>query len=159
MAELIALALSHQHLAEAARRADAMRQRADNLEMLEDLLKALSGVLDLREVFDRVSEIAQKVLPHDAAIVFLPTGVGTGAKIYALRGFGDVPQTIESRVREAELLTTHWDYRIVDDMATHPLHHDSIAVQGGLHAALLLPVRLEGRLHAFLGFLSREPAH
>ena len=157
--EHIAIALSHQRLAEQARRADAMRKRADNLEMLEDLLKALSGVLDLREVFDRVSEIAQKVLPHDAAIVFVPTGVGTCAKIFALRGFGEVPQTIESRVREPELLTTQWDYRIVDDMATHPLHHDSIAVEAGLHAALLLPVKLEGRLHAFLGFLSREPAH
>ena len=49
--------------------AAALRERADNLLMLEDLLATLTGVLDVREVVDRVSEIAQTVLPHDAMAV------------------------------------------------------------------------------------------
>ena len=40
-----------------------------NLLMLDELLATLAGVLDVREVFDRVSAIAQKVLPHDAMAV------------------------------------------------------------------------------------------
>ena len=157
IADHIALALAHQRLAEEARRTEALRERAANLEMLEDLLKTLSGVLDIREVFDRVSEIAQRVLPHDAIIVIVPTGDGDRAQNYALRGFGDLPRTIESRVREPELLTEPWDFRILDDIATHPAYRDSPAAHAGMHGALLLPVRLEGRLHAFLSFLSHEP--
>lgn len=48
--------------------------RLQRLEALDELLTALTGVLGLKEVFDRVSEIAQRVLPHDALIVVRPTG-------------------------------------------------------------------------------------
>src|SRR6185295_2634105 len=154
IADHIALALSHQRLADEARRAEALRERAANLEMLEDLLKTLSGVLDIRDVFDRVSDIAQKVLPHDAIVVIVPTGDGDRTQNYALRGFGDTPRTIESRVREPELLTAPWDFRIFDDLAALPAYHETPAVRAGMHGALLLPVRLEGRLHAFLSFMS-----
>jgi formate hydrogenlyase transcriptional activator len=41
------------------------RRRADNLAASDELLRALSIVLDVREVFPRVSAIARKVLPHD----------------------------------------------------------------------------------------------
>ncbi len=157
IADYVELAIAHQRLADEARRAEVLRERAANLEMLEDLLKTLSGVLDIREVFDRVSEIAQRVLPHDAIIVIVPTGDGDRAQNYALRGFADVPRTIESRVREPELLTEPWDFRIYDDVAAHPAYCATPAAKAGMHGALLLPVRLEGRLHAFLSFLSREP--
>ena len=33
--------------------------------MLDGLLSTLTDVLDIREVFDRVSKIVQPVLPHD----------------------------------------------------------------------------------------------
>jgi transcriptional regulator of acetoin/glycerol metabolism len=35
------------------------------LENLDELLPTLAGVLDIREVFERVSAIARRVLPHD----------------------------------------------------------------------------------------------
>ena len=54
------LALSHQQLADSAREADEVRERAANLELLDGLLETLSDVLDIREVFDRVSEIAKR---------------------------------------------------------------------------------------------------
>jgi len=155
IAMFVALALSHQRLAEQAKRAEALRERAANLEMLEDLLKALSGVLDIREVFDRVSDIAQKVLPHDAVIVIVPTGEGLATQNYALRGFGDTPITVEGRVREPELLSEPWDFRIYDDLATVPVYQSTIAIRAGMRGALLLPIRFEGRLHAFLSFMSR----
>jgi GAF domain-containing protein len=105
IAMFVALVLSHQRLADQAKRAAALNERAANLEMLEDLLKTLSGVLDIRGVFDRVSDIAQKVLPHDAVVVIVPTGDGETTQNYALRGFGDTPMTVESRLRQPELLT------------------------------------------------------
>src|SRR4051812_20536474 len=42
---------------------DAGRLR--RLQVLDQLLPTLAGVLDIREVFDRVSDIARQVLPHD----------------------------------------------------------------------------------------------
>jgi transcriptional regulator with GAF, ATPase, and Fis domain len=65
IAEYVAMALSHQRLAEAARRAALERDRAANLESSVELLRAIADVLDIRTVFPRVSEIANKVLPHD----------------------------------------------------------------------------------------------
>jgi len=41
------------------------RDLASDLEVLDGLLSTLTHVLDIREVFDRVSEIVQPVLPHD----------------------------------------------------------------------------------------------
>jgi transcriptional regulator with GAF, ATPase, and Fis domain len=65
LADYVAVGLSHQQLAEAARHAAVERERAANLESSVDLLRAISGVLDIRTVFPQVSEIANKVLPHD----------------------------------------------------------------------------------------------
>ena len=62
----LAVALAYQRLAGDSRRAMALQERTTNLEVLDGLLATLTGVLDVREVFDRVSAIAQKVLPHDA---------------------------------------------------------------------------------------------
>jgi transcriptional regulator with GAF, ATPase, and Fis domain len=65
LADYVAVGLSHQRLAEAARQAAVERERAENLESSVELLRAISGVLDIRTVFPRVSEITDKVLPHD----------------------------------------------------------------------------------------------
>src|SRR5262245_41885529 len=85
--DYVTLAVSHQRMAEEAKRAAALQARSDKLFALEDLLTALSGVLDLREVFDRVSAIAQDVLPHDAMNVtrILPN---ERLRVHAISGFG-----------------------------------------------------------------------
>src|SRR3984893_1125885 len=65
VADYLAIARSHQRLAEAAHRAALERDRATNLESSVELLRAIAGVLDIRSVFPQVSEIANKVLAHD----------------------------------------------------------------------------------------------
>src|SRR5919109_4859671 len=47
----------------------AEQQLHDTLLTLDELLNAITGVLDIRDVFDRVSAIARRVLPHDAMII------------------------------------------------------------------------------------------
>jgi transcriptional regulator with GAF, ATPase, and Fis domain len=156
IAEYVSLAIAHQRMADSARRAAELRARSQNLIALDELLATLSGVLDVREVFDRVSTIAQQVLPHDGLVVIVPTGEGDRSQNYAISGLGDVPRTIEGRVREPALLTEPWEFRIFDDLAAHPAYEGTLAVIAGMRGALLLPIRLAGRLHAFLSFLSRE---
>src|SRR5260370_834699 len=65
LADHVAVALAHQRLAEAARQAAVERERSAIIESSVELLREISGVLDIRTVFPRVSEIANKVLPHD----------------------------------------------------------------------------------------------
>src|SRR5262249_52399247 len=66
IADCVAVAIGHQRMADAAVRSAAMKERAQSVLALEELLPALSSVLDVREVFDRVSAIARSVIPHDA---------------------------------------------------------------------------------------------
>ena len=75
-ADYIAIALSHQRLADTARKAAVERDRAANLESSVELLRAIAGVLDIRTVFPRVSEIANKVLPHDCMTMSFDVGHG-----------------------------------------------------------------------------------
>ena len=92
-ADIVAVGLSHQRLAEQGRRDAALRERAANLEMLDGLLATITGVLDIREVFDRVSAIAACArrcttrcrLPRSSTI-------RTPYGIHASHGLGDLPQ-------------------------------------------------------------------
>jgi hypothetical protein len=66
---------------------DRLRRLEANLEVLDGLMAALTGVLSLRNAFDRVSEIAQQVIAHDAMTVIRPTDDREHATVYAVRGF------------------------------------------------------------------------
>lgn len=136
-----------------------LRRLEANLEVLDGLLAALTGVLSLKQALDRVSEIAQKVIAHDAMTVIRPSqnpGYGT---VYAVRGFGDQPQVLNTRLRGPSYLHTDtWDHQIIDDVAADPEYADSMSVKIGLRASLLLPIRADGRLDAIVTFQSKQPA-
>src|SRR5262249_1919761 len=69
IADYVSLALAHQRMADQARRADALRARAEAMRVLDELLRTLSGALDVREIFHRVQPIAQQVIPHDGMTI------------------------------------------------------------------------------------------
>jgi transcriptional regulator with GAF, ATPase, and Fis domain len=149
IADYVALAMAHQRMADDARRAEALRERSDNLLMLDDLLATLAGVLDVRQVFDRVSVIAQKALPHDAMTVTQVLDSQDRIRLLAISGFShipDFPDSFESVLPEPSLLTDPWDYRLIDDFGSDPRYADSPTVKAGMQSVLGLPVRLEGRL-------------
>jgi GAF domain-containing protein len=75
LANYLSVGLVHQRLAEKARDAVVERQRSADIEACAELLRTISDVLDIRTVFPRISEIAKKMLPHDAlAMVFTDQG-------------------------------------------------------------------------------------
>jgi hypothetical protein len=83
----VALALSHRRLAEQARHNEELRARTEKTELLDELLAALIDSGDLPDVFGRVSVIARKVLPHDAAALMVRLADGNHARLYASSGF------------------------------------------------------------------------
>jgi transcriptional regulator with GAF, ATPase, and Fis domain len=156
IAALVQLAISHTRLAEERERMAKLRERAANLEVLDGLLKTLTGVLSLRDVIDRVSDIAQKVIAHDAMTVIIPTEDPAVAKVYAVRGFGDQPDAQTTRLRGADrLMRGSWDHQIIDDLAADPEYADSVSVRIGLRSALLVAIHIEGSLYAITSFQSR----
>lgn len=62
------------------------------LHELDALLPALTNVLDVRAVFERVSTIAKKVFPHDSMIVSLAREDGEGFDLHAMSGQGTVEE-------------------------------------------------------------------
>src|SRR6267143_1192424 len=159
IADYVTLAIAHQRMADEGRRAAELRERSQNLRTLDDLLATVSGVLDIREVFDRVSVIAQQVLAHDAMGVTTILEHEGRIRVHALSGFGDdFPPSFEAPLPEPELLNEPWEFRIIDDMAANPRYAGSPTVRAGMQSVLGLPVRLEGRLYGGVNFYSRAKA-
>src|SRR5262249_35063611 len=149
----------HQRMADESRRAAALRERAQNLLLLDELLPALRDVLDIRDIFDHVSTIAQKVMRHDAmSIVTLTEGADTG-RVHALTDFeGDVRGAYETPFA-ATIRTEPWEFRMIDDLGTNPRYAASPAVRSGMQSALLVPVRIEDRLNHIAVFYSKSRNH
>ena len=54
--------------------------------MLDGLLNALTGVLDIRDAFEQVSKLVQRVLPHDLMGVIEINERGDRVRLYAGAG-------------------------------------------------------------------------
>ena len=67
-------------------RAVRPRDIASDFEVLDSLLSTLTDVLDIRQVFDRVSEVVQPILPHDIMGVVEVNEAGNRFKLLAGAG-------------------------------------------------------------------------
>ncbi|HXI28095.1 MAG TPA: GAF domain-containing protein, partial [Vicinamibacterales bacterium] len=133
VADYVALALSHQQLAEQAREAAAVSERAAHLELLDGLLRTLAGALDLRDVFARVSEMSGTVIAHDAMSVSVPSDDKQRLTIQVATGaLGHLPTPFDQPAPAPRLLTGHWDYELVDDLPNHAEFHRTMATQNGM---------------------------
>ncbi len=113
LASYLAVAISHQRLAEQTRDAALERDRAASVEASVELLRTISDVLDVRRVFPRISEIANKVLPHDALTMVF---VDESGQVVHQASTGDVP-VID--VHSTSL--PHPDHFLLEDLATQEL--------------------------------------
>ena len=160
IADYVGLAVAHQQLDAQARRTAALRERAANLEMLDGLLETLTGVLDIREVFDRVSEIGSEVMTHDAMSIAVPTDDGEHLKVHVATGaLSHLEAPFEIAAPDPRLLKERWDYELVDDMTTHPLFAAVPSTRSGMRSVLAIPVWVEGRLAASVNFYSAAKGH
>jgi len=160
IAEYVTLALAHQRFADDARDATAVRERAANLEMLDGLLKTLAGVLDVREVFDRVSQVCDKVMTHDAMSISIPHDDGHGWTLHVTTGaLSHIATPFEMSAPTPRLLDSYWDFELVADMAAHRKYDGTPSVNAGMRALLSIPVWVERRLRATVNFYSRTPGH
>jgi transcriptional regulator with GAF, ATPase, and Fis domain len=156
IADYVAMALSHYRLAEQSRSHEALRAHELRLELLDELLAEATDAGELKDQFERISEIARKVLPHDALTlpVMLPDGVHARAYAYSTQLPNLTPNTI--RVPDS-LLRTDRDYDVIDELADATEAVDRFSATLGFHSLLRVAIRFDKRLVGGLVFLSNTP--
>ncbi len=162
LADYVAIALSHQRLADSAKQAALERDRAANLEGSVELLRALADVLDIRTVFSRVSEIANKVLPHDQLTMSFNDPDGSILMQAATDpGFTNLGR-IRLKVGDCERIKRDDKYGIIEDLHLEPLPveepadlHDRVVAAG---YRSFMAVNTSARNQAMgLEFWSKQP--
>ena len=161
VADYVAIGLSHQQLAEAAHRAALEHDRAANLESSVELLRAIADVLDIRAVFPRVSEIANKVLPHDRLTLSFDDSEG----VVVIEAASDQEFAHPSRIKLADsTLREKADaFAIIEDLRNERLPiadpadlHDQV-VAAGYRSFLAVNTRARDQRMG-LEFWSRRPS-
>jgi transcriptional regulator with GAF, ATPase, and Fis domain len=125
VADLLALAVHH----EALRSTEAVRR--ERIESLDRLLQTMAESLDIRMVFDDVSEVVRGGLPHDALAMTSWGEDGRTIRVYALAG---APATDPA----------FWEPITLTDDETSVLHRNSYIVRDT--AADVKPSAVRARL-------------
>jgi transcriptional regulator with GAF, ATPase, and Fis domain len=131
------------------------------LDVSEQLLRVLAGALDIRSVFPRVSDVANRILPHDRLTMGFYDGQGT-CVLQAVSN-DDGPSAARVTKREDEL-PFDGSFKIVDDLTLDepkavydPPDTRKRIVAAGFRA--LLSVRLSAQGQQFgLHFWSKQVA-
>jgi transcriptional regulator with GAF, ATPase, and Fis domain len=153
---LAAIAVDGGRLLTAPPSSSDVHSRFERLERAAELVTALLHVLDIREVFDRLSVAAQRALPHDFLLLRLFSDDWSKITVYARSDRGTAPTAVVPNAYP--IFVSHaWSFDIVDDMTRHPIEKDSPPARFGARAALRVPLRFDERLIGGLGFLSYEP--
>jgi len=134
-----------------------LRRRLATLETLDGLLNTLAGVLDIRQVFDRVSTIADRVLPHDALSIAESIDNGNGVRVHASHGLGELPQPYDYPLSDRTMITEPWEFRLIDDVRNYPQFSRHPGTLAGMRSMLFVAIRFEGKLFGGLNFYSRTP--
>jgi transcriptional regulator with GAF, ATPase, and Fis domain len=153
----IAVGLAHQRFAEAARHAAVERARTASIESSVELLRTISGVLDIRTVFPQVSEIANKVLPHDLLTMMFDNRGQILIEVASSDGFPEVAwliKTNDSKPKDG--------FIIIDDFTTatlpivEPADLRERIVAAGYRSFLAVLTRARDQ-EIGLGFWSKRP--
>jgi transcriptional regulator with GAF, ATPase, and Fis domain len=93
------------------------RERQRNLEASDELLRAIATVLDVRQVFPRVSQIAATVLPHDVLTFAFVNEQGE----FAIHAVSDGSDPLFPRAKLTDSEPRGETFRIIQDLAADPL--------------------------------------
>jgi transcriptional regulator with GAF, ATPase, and Fis domain len=155
VADLITVAVHH----EALRSTETVRR--ERIESLDRLLQKMAESLDVRMVFNEISEVVRGGLPHDILALTSWAEDGRSFRVYALAGtvVNDDAFWSPITLEEGEKPLLHRESYIIRD-ATTELPRDSVHARMfapfAVKSALRVPLPLGGDVFGSLFFLSRE---
>jgi transcriptional regulator with GAF, ATPase, and Fis domain len=140
---------------------DAERRRRQRLDQLEGLLDTLASALDVRQVFDRVSEALKSVLPHDLLVLTeFDAEAPRAFRIVAYSGKPDGPEPGGPIVlTEDEARNRLLDHEILRDLPAElppSTERNRLLLSTGMRSMLRAPLRLSGEVHGSVVFFHRE---
>jgi transcriptional regulator with GAF, ATPase, and Fis domain len=138
---------------------DAERRRRERLDRVEALADVLADSLDVSEIFTRVSDAVQEIIPHD--VLSLSELEGDDAfRIVAVASRGDIDVPPGSvRLSAAEAAQRFAEFEIVDDAAElEPSARNRLIVDNGMRSWMRVPIKLWGEVNGSLVFFARERA-
>ncbi|HEY7370067.1 MAG TPA: sigma 54-interacting transcriptional regulator [Thermoanaerobaculia bacterium] len=137
---------------------DVERRRQERLDRVESMLGTLAESLDVREVFARISEELQPLLPHD--LVNLTETDLRARTIRVVASAGEVPVRTETFPLAEHEVEERIQFRILQDLRaeiTPDTERRRLILESGLRSWLHVPVLLSGEVKGSLSFLHREP--
>ena len=137
---------------------DKDRRRQERLNAVESLLETLAESLDVREVFQRLSDELQSILPHDMMV--LTELRARTLRIVAATGECDIPIPPGGITLTEGELARRVDTEIIRDIPaefTAGTERERLILASGLKSWLRVPVRLSGEVSGSLSFFHREP--
>jgi transcriptional regulator with GAF, ATPase, and Fis domain len=135
----------------AARFADVQQRTAQ----LDALLATLASAPDVRDVFDRVSEIGKTVLPHDGMTIVVGGETLGKVRIFAATGaMRHLPLHVELPLPNQPLLDSPAGFMLVPDLALDERYRAIPAARAGMRSMLSMLNRVGGRVHSAVNFLS-----
>lgn len=141
---------------------DSERRRRERLEQLERALGSLAESLDVREVFEQLSNAIRTVLPHDLVYLGKLDERAHTVTIMATAGEADIPTPPGPfTLTEQEAGRRDFDFDILRDIPAEIMpttERNRILLSMGMRSWLKVPVRLSGQVGGSIGFFHREPA-
>ncbi|MDM7916329.1 MAG: sigma 54-interacting transcriptional regulator, partial [Candidatus Eisenbacteria bacterium] len=128
----------------------------------QELMGTLAESLDIREVFERLSEGIQPVLEHSIMVLTELDLRARSIRIIALAGCVDrpVPQDPVSLTDE-EMERRSRDFEIVQDIQVEmppTTERQRLILSSGMRSWLRVPVRMSDEVRGSLGFFHAEPS-
>jgi transcriptional regulator with GAF, ATPase, and Fis domain len=143
-------------LMEVAAAPDTQLARLQRLEAAHDGLPALFRALDVRDIFDRLSEITRDVLPHDMVVLGVMSDDFRRVHVYAQTSDSRFPETTDNPWPPSQL--AGWLYVVIDDLAKHPLESETRWAAMGIRSSIRVAVPFDDDGLAVLNFSSRKVA-
>jgi len=140
---------------------DTERRRSERLDRIDALLGTLAESLDIRTVFQRLSDGMQPILPHDMMCLTELDMRTRTIRIAASAGQADVqPPAFPVQLTEEEL-ARRVDFEIVEDIPRDlppDTKRERLIISSGMRSWLRVPVWLSGEIQGGLSFFHREPS-
>jgi transcriptional regulator with GAF, ATPase, and Fis domain len=138
---------------------DAERRRRERLEQLEVLLSTLAESLDVRDVFERISDAVKPVLPHDLLTLTELDERLSAFKVVAFAGACDVPAPERPVPLTEYEAARQVEVEIVHDMPSEmrpDTERNRLLLSTGMRSWLRVPVLLAGKVHGMISFYHRD---